>query len=690
LFLVVVSGAALLARALPVAFAANGTITFVQVNSSTPRGAPTSVAATYLTTQTAGSLNVVVVGWGDATQSVVSVTDSSNNVYTLAVPVTRMASAGLSQTIYYARNIAAAAAGTNTVTVTFDGPTNYPDVRILEYNGADLVSPVDVTSAGTGVGATSATPDVTTTYANDLLFAASTVATVSTGPGAGFTQRIITGDGNIAEDQMVSAVGSYSATASLNSAEWIAQLVAFRAAPPSGPDTTPPTAPAGLTATAVNGTRIDLSWSASTDDTGVTGYRVERCQDTGCSTFAQILTPTTTSVSDTTVVNTTSYSYRVLALDAAGNTSGYSNIASATTPDTVPPAAPSGLAATAVNGTRIDLSWSASTDNVGVTGYRVERCQGTGCSTFAQVLTPTTTSVSDTTVVNATSYSYRVLAVDAAGNTSGYSNVAGATTPDTAAPTAPGGLTATVVNTTRIDLSWTASTDNVGVTGYRVERCEGTGCATFGQILTPTTTSVSDTTVVNGTSYSYRVPCDRRGGQHERVLERRQRGDRGHDGADRARRTGGHRRERDADRSGLEPSTDNIGVTGYRVERCQGAGCSTFAQILTPTTTSVSDTSVTAGNSYSYRVLAVDAAGNTSGYSNVASAATPAGDTTPPTAPGTPTATVVSSTQINLSWAASTDAVGVTGYMVERCQGASCSTFAQVAAAPGRPSTTPG
>ena len=60
-------------------------------------------------------------------------------------------------------------------------------------------------------------------------------------------------------------------------------------------------------------------------------------------------------------------------------------------------------------------------------------------------------------------------------------------------------------------------------------------------------------------------------------------------------------------------------MTGYRVERCQGAGCTSFAQIATPTTTTYSDTGLAAG-SYSYRVRATDAAGNLSPYSNVASA----------------------------------------------------------------------
>ena len=74
--------------------------------------------------------------------------------------------------------------------------------------------------------------------------------------------------------------------------------------------------------------------------------------------------------------------------------------------------------------TQINLAWTAATDNVGVTGYRVERCQGAGCSNFAQIATPSGTTFNDTGLTAATSYSYRVRATDAAGNLSGYSSVA--------------------------------------------------------------------------------------------------------------------------------------------------------------------------------------------------------------------------------------------------------------------------
>src|SRR2546429_565273 len=93
-----------------------------------------------------------------------------------------------------------------------------------------------------------------------------------------------------------------------------------------------PTATRNLTATAVSGSQINLSWTAATDNVGVTGYPVERCQGAGCTSFAPIGTAAGTTYSDAGLAANTSYSYQVRATDAAGNPSGYSNVASATTP----------------------------------------------------------------------------------------------------------------------------------------------------------------------------------------------------------------------------------------------------------------------------------------------------------------------------------------------------------------------
>ena len=96
-------------------------------------------------------------------------------------------------------------------------------------------------------------------------------------------------------------------------------------------------------------------------------------------------------------------------------------------PDTSPPTTPSSLTAAASGPGTISLRWNASTDNVGVTGYRIERCQGATCTNYAQIATSGSTTYSNTGVIAASTYRYRVRAHDAAGNLSGYSNTAGAT-----------------------------------------------------------------------------------------------------------------------------------------------------------------------------------------------------------------------------------------------------------------------
>jgi len=665
-------------------FAQSG-IAFVQGNYAPPQSPQASVALPYTATQTGGSLNVVVVGWNDTTAQVQSVVDTLGNTYVRAVGPTALAGLG-TQSIYYAANVLAAGAGANTVTITFTAAAQYVDVRIAEYRGVDATSPLDVVAGATGSGASSNSGAVTTTNANDLLVGANLVSQLTTGAGTSYTNRMITSpDGDILEDRIVTSVGSYSATASLSGGSWVMQMVAFRAAG-SPIDSQPPTAPTGLTATSASSSQINLTWTASTDNVAVTGYRIERCQGAGCSTFAQIGTSTLTTYNDTTASASTTYNYRARATDAATNLSTYSNTASATTPaapDTQPPTAPGGLTATAASSNQVNLSWSASTDNVGVTNYLLERCQGTGCSSFTQIGTSTLTSYSDTTASPSTSYGYRVRATDAAANLSAYSNTAGATTPgtpDTQPPTAPSALTATAASSTQINLAWTASTDNVGVTGYRIERCQGTGCSTFVQIGTSTLTSYNDTTASASTTYSYQV----RATDAATNLS-------GYSNNAAATTPAAPDTQAPTAPSGLAAtamsstqvnlswtaSTDNVGVTGYRIERCQGAGCSSFAQVATSVATSYNDTGTAAGTTYNYRVRATDLAANFSGYSNTATATTP--DTQAPTAPGGLTATAASSTQINLAWTASTDDVGVTNYLIERCQNAGCSTFAQIA-----------
>ena len=96
--------------------------------------------------------------------------------------------------------------------------------------------------------------------------------------------------------------------------------------------------------------------------------------------------------------------------------------------DVTPPISPTNLSANATGSSSITVSWTAATDNIGVTSYQVERCQGSSCSSFIQVGTPSSSPFVDSGLTTSTSYSYHVRAVDAAGNTSAWSNVVGATT----------------------------------------------------------------------------------------------------------------------------------------------------------------------------------------------------------------------------------------------------------------------
>src|SRR2546425_162542 len=388
---------------------------------------------------------------------------------------------------------------------------------------------------------------------------------------------------------------------------------------------------------------MKMAGAGESGDVGGTGYRLERCTGAECSTFTLVATPPATSYTDTALAPSTSYSYRVKAVDAAGNVGAASPVASATTSaDTTPPTAPASLTATAsTSAYSISLSWAAATDDVGVTGYRLERCTGAECSTFTLVATPTATSYTDTALAPSTSYSYRVKAVDAASTVGGGGVAAGnserpappaataSTSADTTPPSAPTGLTAAAASATQISLTWAASTDDVGVTGYRVERCQGAECTTFTPVATPPGTSDSDTGLSPITSYSYRVKALDAAGNVSTASAPATASTLADTTPPSAPATLTVTAA-SATQISLTwaASTDDVGVTGYGVERCTGADCASFTPIATPTGTTYSDTGLSPSTSYSYQVRAGDAAGNVSGGSPVARATTASAGTT--------------------------------------------------------------
>ncbi len=193
-------------------------------------------------------------------------------------------------------------------------------------------------------------------------------------------------------------------------------------------DTTAPTAPTNVTAVAASDTRVSIRWSASTDNIGVTGYKIYRGG-------TQIGTATDTVYSDTQCTASATYAYTVAAYDAKGNTSSPSSSTSTTTlaagtSDSASPTwPPSGsLIATALSSTQISLSWGDATDNVGVSGYNIYRAVTT-CDSKVKIGTTSAKSYTDTGLTAVTKYCYAVKAFDGVPNESDASNEKSLTTP---------------------------------------------------------------------------------------------------------------------------------------------------------------------------------------------------------------------------------------------------------------------
>jgi chitodextrinase len=221
-------------------------------------------------------------------------------------------------------------------------------------------------------------------------------------------------------------------------------------------DLKPPGPAAGLRATAVGETSIDLAWDPARDNVRVSGYRL--FSPTGTVDVIG------TSHSVTGLLPDREYVFQVAALDAAGFESPPTPVLTLRTkrPDREPPTTPLGLHSPVQAETSLDLAWDAASDDVGVTGYRLYRPNGP--------LDVAGTSYSVTGLAPDREYGFQVAALDAAGHESAPSPTLLVRTrrPDREAPTAPQGLGSPAQTLGTIDLAWQASSDDVGVTGYRV------------------------------------------------------------------------------------------------------------------------------------------------------------------------------------------------------------------------------
>jgi len=260
-------------------------------------------------------------------------------------------------------------------------------------------------------------------------------------------------------------------------------------------DRVPPSIPQNLVTSNISSTVATLSWNASTDNIEVKNYVVYQND-------IQVSTDSVTSIQVTGLVPETTYTYAVRAIDKAGNISDFSPKVQATTEkeanteekDTIPPTTPTNLIASNTTQTSTDLSWISSIDEGGVKEYVVYQ-------EAVSIATVTDTTYQVTGLSANTEYRFTVRTYDLADNESPFSNEVLLTTKnevDTTPPTAPSDLIAINTTQTMTDLSWTESTDNIGVTLYAVYQ-DGVSIAT----VTETTYQVTNLSA--STDYNFTV-----------------------------------------------------------------------------------------------------------------------------------------------------------------------------------------
>jgi chitodextrinase len=408
-------------------------------------------------------------------------------------------------------------------------------------------------------------------------------------------------------------------------------------------DDTAPIAPTGLASSLVTATSATVSWTESTDNVGVTGYEVYNG-----ATLAGTTTGATT-FNLTGLASGSTNSITVVAIDVANNKSASSTILTVNLTDILPPSVPSGLTSSNVTQSGFTVTWTASTDNRAVKSYNVYR-------NGAYVTNVSTNSYKLSGLTALTSYSIRVLAIDAAGNRSPQSAAFTATTSapaDVVVPSTPSGLTATSVLSNRLLLTWTPSIDNVGVTGYNVYVNN-----VYLKTVTAAQTDLTGLTPL--TTYSIQV-------QALDALKNRS-----------ARSTAlsvttlappdttvptAPTNLTSSNLTGAsvtvrwDGSTDNVGVTGYNVY-VNGV------YNKTTTTRATTITGLSNMTTYAITVLAFDAAKNRSVLSSAISITTL--DSTAPTAPTNVASSNVTKTSVRVTWTTATDNVAVTNYNIYR------------------------
>jgi len=317
----------------------------------------------------------------------------------------------------------------------------------------------------------------------------------------------------------------------------------------------------------------------------------------------------------------------------------------AMTRDTTAPSVPTAPSVLVPSATELYISWNPSSDNVGVAGYAVYR-------NGAPVGTSGTTHFQDSGLRANTSYTYSIIAYDIMGNASGAATVVGTTNSaiDHSSPSTPTGLVAQALTSTQVEVIWNASTDNVWVAGYKVYR----NGAQVAQTVFP---SFSDWGLSPGTAYTYTVAAFDSAGNVSAQSAAARVTTFAIDKTPPSTPSFYAQAGKNIVYTWWTPATDDVAVGGYNLYR-NGVLLTRLAGM------SYNDTSVAPSTTYTYAVTAYDTAGNVSPASNMVTVTTP--DTVPPSVPTSLAGTALSSTQVKLTWVASTDNIRVAGYRIYR------------------------
>jgi fibronectin type 3 domain-containing protein len=412
-----------------------------------------------------------------------------------------------------------------------------------------------------------------------------------------------------------------------------------------------PATPTGVTASAGSATSITVSWSSVT---GATGYKVYR-SSSASGTYSKVGDATTTSYTDTGLTANTTYYYKVSASNNAGESSQSSSV-SAKTSESIP-AVPSDFWVSAVSSTSVTVRWSSVT---GATGYKVYRSTSSS-GTYSKVGDATTTSYTDTGLTANTTYYYKVSASNSAGESSQSSSVSAKAE---SIPETPTDLTAEATSSSSIWVSWSSVTGATHYTVYRSSSSSGT----YSNVDNITSTSCSNTGLTANTTYYYKVSAHNSAGESAQSSSV-------------SAKTSASVSKPDAP-TGVTASAESsssikvswsssTGATGYKVYRSSSSS-GTYSSVGDVTTTSYTDTGLTANTTYYYKVSAHNSAGESAQSSSV-SAKTSISISIPATPTGV-SASAESSTSIKVSWSSVT---GATGYKVYRSSSSS-GTYSKV------------